>query len=126
MKSSITICLLSLSLILIGCAKQDFSTTDYHNVERILMHERGKYTFFIRNDETQEFKILTVQLPNKKEKVFTDVPKNESCWIRVGAPWDNNNRFSLSLEIHVHNAKEIDGAGWYHGKFGQGKTTVVE
>jgi hypothetical protein len=30
------------------------------------------------------------------------------------------------LDIHIHNLDEIQGGGWNHGKFGRGKTQVIE
>jgi hypothetical protein len=113
-------------LSLPGCwTQKDFSVERYRNVERILMHEPNKYSFIFKYDEAKEYSLVTVNVWGVP-KIIPDVTNGEKCWVEVGAPWVQNESFRISLTIHVHSAADINGAGWNHGKFGRGQTTVVE
>lgn len=113
--------------MLIACTEQtDFTTTDYHSVVRIFMHEKNHYTFYIQEPAKKEVQILSfMTVYSSLPKIFTDVPAGELSWIRVGAPFENS-RYRWSLDIHIHSVSEINGGGWNHGKFGSGQTTVLE
>lgn len=110
--------------VMCSCTKQeDFTMTTYRGVERILMHEPHRYSFFIEG----QTRVLTVNVISRDEVyVKPDVAPGEKCWIEVGAPWVQNECQRIKLVIHLHSFKEINGAGWNHGKFGHGETVVIE
>lgn len=111
-------------VMLSGCAKQmDFTVTTYQGVERVMMHESDRWSFFAEGcDRPIEVRLYSL----KDLHIKRDVAPNEKCWIEVGPPWVHNECLRLSLVIHLHSFKEINGAGWDHGKFGRGETTVLE
>jgi len=103
-------------------------TTTVKNIERVLMHEPGEYTFFYTNPQDPK-ELLSFRVESiRKLKIFQDVSSEEKSWLTIVSR--GGCEYSCygveSLEIHLHFAEEINGAGWNHGKFGRGQTTVIE
>lgn len=101
-----------------------------HDVVRIFMHERGHYTFFCREKGQSAIRIYTFMCNVDKEsgeKIVEDVPPDRACWVETSNPDPEiGERFRRKLVIHLHSVREVNGAGWDHGKFGYGQTTVLE
>lgn len=111
-------------LIFCGCMSEKvFTDEKVENVTRIFMHERGHYTFFSENPDSPEIIINTVG--TFPEKIFKDVPKDKPMWYRYRM-YRRNGEMHYEFEIHIRSVKDIEGAGWDHGKFGKGQTTVIE
>jgi len=64
--------------------------------------------------------------------ITKDVPIEQSMWVSyeiLHGSFSQPDPCLMKLEIHIHSVKsvkDIDGAGWNHGKFGNGETSVVE
>jgi len=101
-------------------------------VDRVLMHESNHYTFFVsRPDNTVG--ILDLRTFSGRVTVVEDMPADQpvrveyTCRCKEVPP--NFVRWRAEpteIYIRLHSVKEINGAGWNHGKFGSGQTTVVE
>lgn len=124
------ICLMVFLVVMIPACSQlpPPEVETLQGITRIMMHSPNKYTFFARRDSQPEqlMHIFTVQTTSGIS-IFDDVHPEEMCWIRflrydMGA----NRHYLNKLEIHLHSVKEINGAGWDHGKHGSGQTTVLE
>lgn len=116
--------------------------TRIENIDRILMHDIGEYTFLIKKPDntTGRLRILVnetkLQMKNNLNpdesikieytcysnrsdngKTCKPIPKHFSYW-RIHAQY---------LIIRMHDAKEIDGAGWERtqGKQHVSGTTIV-
>jgi len=102
-------------------------TNTVKNVQRVLMHEPGDYTFFYTNPKAQN-ELLPLRIPSViKVNFFQDVPAEENSWLTFTSYGECLNICHAGLlELHLHSAQEINGAGWNHGKFGSGQTIVVE
>ncbi len=97
-------------------------------VSRVLMHEPSRYTFLMEKpDGTVAQYSFGQGCYGNIPETFHDVPVGQPMWIeyRTGNP-DTDQAFDQLLSIHVHSVTDINGAGWNHGKFGRGQTTVVE
>lgn len=98
----------------------------YRNVDRVFMHEPGQYTFLV-SDDTKRLWLITPRTTSGYFLIFADVSANEPMWAKV--TYDETKDFyegRTEVEIHIHSAKEIDGAGWDFGKQGKGQTVPVE
>lgn len=89
-------------------------TTIVKNVERVLMHEPGDYTFFYANPQNPK-ELLSLGIARiHKLKIFQDVPAGDGSWLTVVSR--RKCEYSCydveSLEIHLRSAEEINGAGW--------------
>lgn len=134
--------LLVLCVLVLGfCGCDDPIRTEeerINNVVRVLMHERSKYTI-VYESEDKELKMITVDSHYSENhnwdnwiKIASDVSVTERMWAKI--TWNvyrgNGGRRECKLaeyvEIHIHSAEDLNGAGWNHGKHGSGTTTVVK
>lgn len=100
---------------------------EYTDVVRIIMHERGKYTFMRRllNDPHKQVQMITLRCSDEKDKIFEDVPPDKKSWVLAG-PRGWGSCYLDFLEIHVHSITEIEGGGWDRAKGGKGTSVVIE
>lgn len=132
-------------LIFLGCKQpvtQEPSPTSVTNIAQILMHEQGFFTFLVQREDGGVGRLI-IRVVNPYEKnriiILRDTTENEPIKVEykcdIGNPIQCREvptNFSVwcvnasSLTIHLHSAKEINGAGWNHGKFGQGQVTNLE
>lgn len=128
--------LIGLLLILMctGCSSRTEQVVTLNIDSRILMHERDNYTFFVHFESTQEVGQLNIRSDQNSTKILTDLKEGEPDRIQYKCRCDHHipEKFSVwstgaeSLVIHLHSLTEVNGAGWNHGKFGSGQTTVIE
>jgi len=124
-----TILALSIAItFLSGCSETE-SAKIYGDIQAVWFHEGNNYSFTI----IQDGKLVNIgprSFENAKSEVIADVKEGEPLWAKVthnALFGDDNNKHRGTLyEIHVHSIKDINGAGWDHGKFGSGSTSVVE
>lgn len=107
-----------------GCEKKLLGTTKYPKVERVFMHQTNDYSFMI----LKEGKLESIHhYCVDKFDIFPDVEPGAPMWAEVDdwscAGGGNTHRI---IRIHVHSAKDVEGAGWNHGKRGSGQTNAVE
>lgn len=113
-----------------GCSRQELPDKKIDRVARILMHEPDRYTFLYRVPDSKELESMTIDhIINLS--IIEDVPTNNEMWVNIkrhsGGGGRTRDEVTIdSVEIHIHGANDINGAGWNHGKFGRGQTTVVE
>lgn len=119
-------------LILAGCAGPRPPARDrtIQNVVRVLMHERGRYTIFSEPKTGNEPLVEENFYILSRVPIFKDVPPGGAMWAKVHTEYSYD-LFDYvpqdtKLEIHVHGPEDINGAGWNHGKFGRGTTTVIQ
>ncbi len=91
------------------------------NVLRIFMHTPNTYSVMMPGPQDSEIKLVT--LPYAPARFFVDVPVDEHMWVLVGK---KSYGFPSVIEFHIHSQKDIEGAGWNHGKGGSGQTIIVE
>lgn len=113
-------------------------STPICEVERILMHEGGVFTFFVREPGTNNLYTLpfNCNYGYRHYKFITDVPSDKKSWLDIKcivSSMDEVKKTSFfrdfdTLDIHIHSAIEINGAGWVHGgnTTTRGQTIVVE
>jgi hypothetical protein len=129
------------AILLTSCGDKTIkSIIRIENVERVLENERGHYVLYARHDSHYMLDRYEICVKPSTDysacyvpaKMVTDVAKNEPMWAEVGLFYESdrvtpeNWTNAGNLIIHLHTAKEINGGGWDHGKFGNGQTTVVE
>ncbi|MBI4991666.1 MAG: hypothetical protein HZB99_00410 [Candidatus Harrisonbacteria bacterium] len=100
------------------------------NIVRVLMHDRYNWTLITEKNDSKELKMEAYRCNDYSDCVhlFKDVSGEEKMWSHV-VMRDNgiNARWRvISLEIHLHSEKNVEGAGWDHGKTGKGMTQVIE
>ncbi|MEK7631157.1 MAG: hypothetical protein AAB417_03980 [Patescibacteria group bacterium] len=104
-------------------APQATGWREYANIQRVFMHEPGKYSFAVLNEDGA---LDTVDLRSSlRTRVFTDVVRGEPMYARIMYPKKDTTRVWYA-EIHVHDAQSINPAGWDHGKLGRGQTVAIE
>jgi len=115
----------------VGCSE---STKPYEqkieNIERIFMHEPGRYSIFVRTPRTNQChfeKIAGYGGGDVQVFLYTDVKHGNPMWITIkGENFPNGQKYYHTLEFHVRDMESIQGGGWDHGKFGKGTTSVVQ
>lgn len=95
----------------------------YPHVERVFMHDPGQYSFLYKDEVSGQLYPISKNTFGGSEyrakyHLIPDVKKEDFCWAEV----DMSN---YVITIHIHDVSEVSGAGWNHGKFGSGSTTVV-
>lgn len=77
---------------------------------RILMHSRNDFTFFVPKVESAELDMI--RLHSCLVRIFEDVTLEEHSWFNYTPNTSETGQMcNSSLEIHIHSASEIDGAG---------------
>ena len=127
-------------VVILGCAPpltdldpESIPQTELQRIDhvgRVFLHEYGRYTLLV--EETGgtviQWRFGNQFECNREPNLIADVPKNEPMWaeyyVLLGGMWAADCEQLMS--IHLHSAQDINGAGWNHGKFGSGQTTVVE
>ena len=133
-------CFLTISLI--GCTYNGFGnveSTTVSGITRVFMHEPGYFTFLVEHGDSKKIGQLRVKTINDTTTIVEDLQENQTISIEYFSTQDpflqsksippdfsNWDVQAMKLTIHLHSVKEIDGAGWNHGKFGRGQTIVVQ
>lgn len=93
--------------------------------DRIFLHETNHYSVFtVEEDKSVTFKSFH-PFTYQKITLFCDVEKGDRMWAEE---WKNGNWVDTTLDaaIHIHSLDDLNGAGWNHGKFGNGMTVPIE
>jgi len=137
----------AISFVFVGC-NEDKKTeivkpTVVSGIVRVLMHNLGSYTFLVKQAD-KKIGQLSIHANVQRVHLVEDLTDKEPMRIEIVCGWWNSDRdnqytckpipqtfsyWSISanqLVIHLHSVRQIDGAGWNHGKFGRGTTIVVE
>lgn len=108
------------------------------NVVRVFMHAPRRYTLYLAQENSPNIAQRTITVPNFTRqhdgqfvggsvRLITDVPANQPMWASAAYERMRSGEIQYTaLEIHIHEAQEVNGAGWDHGKSGSSTTTVVE
>ena len=94
-------------------------------VDKVFMGEPHDYTF-ITAHEDKTTTVWRVKSYFTDFQIFYDVPKNERMYVKYRKEWKDGGSNYKYLYIHIHEMKDIEGGGWNHGKFGTGRTQLVE
>lgn len=90
-------------------------------VVRVLMHDTSHYTLLIQRKNSTELEMRSISLWNVSPRFIADVPFGQPMWVLLkGEKMGGMARFKA--DIHIHSPKEVEGAGWDHGKSGHGIT----
>lgn len=133
---SFLVAILAMSLCASACTSKEECLSKSHNIEhvaRVFMHEPGVYSIMVENPATHELSMVeefpgsALSLTKFRATVIADVLKGDGIWARNEAVYDADKRScDHHITIHIHSITDINAAGWNHGKFGSGTTTVVE
>lgn len=116
--------LFSVTFLLASCGK-DTTTETVGNIQRVFMHESNHYSFLCA-DEKDSNELKQLSLGNVVSvRIFADVSEEENMWIRYTVVRSFNHSTEVFMDLHLHSAQEINGAGWNHGN-NKGETVVVE
>ncbi len=111
-------------IFLAGCSSRQDPDEMVTGVVRVFMHSPMQYSVMITNfQDDREVRLRTFDYC--PVKFFADVPRDELMWVLVRKA-SNTSSYPYSLEFHIHSPKDVEGAGWNHGKGGQGQTIVIE
>ena len=103
-----------------ACSSEKTPVT-VENVKRVFMHKESHYSFLyaIPNNPNELQRLTLRELA--QVKIVTDVSPEKDIWLKY-------TKFGsyYNMELHLHSAEDINGAGWSHGKFGSGQTVVIE
>lgn len=93
-------------------------------VEQVMEHSPGSYSikYLAENNELKEINLF------RNVTIFVDVPEGQAMFalLHRGKTPSGDTRYIDRNEIHIHSAREINGAGWDFGKQGSGQTVVIE
>ena len=109
-----------LMFFIVGCSQAGHRIHDIkrEHIVRVFMHEPGDYSVLVNNNGELVSKTFACKI-----RLIRDVPYDEPMYYEGER---NRDGYFLRVEIHVHSEKDINGAGWNHGKFGSGQTVEVE
>lgn len=90
-------------------------------VKGVFYHEQSRYTLFV--EEGGKY-LVPITFDRVRAKIVADVAEDHEMWAHVRTKRGDGYTDS-DLVIHVHSIRDINGAGWSHGKFGRGTTTKI-
>ena len=128
--------LLLVFLVVSACsASPPAELTKVSGISRILMHEPGHYTFLVEHSSGKVGQ-LEIHTGNVAVTMLRDLELDEPTRIEIlcrgrsckPLPKDFSTwrMYPSTLTIHLSSTKDVDGAGWNHGKFGRGQTVVIQ
>lgn len=95
---------------------------------RVFMHEPHHYS--ILSEKNTELQEIEIDCYGDRPRIFKDILDNEPMYLTAklfrAKNWMYPTDRYLNVEIHIHSEKDMNGAGWNHGKFGKGDTTILE
>src|SRR3989344_6882557 len=142
-KLSFAISLSFLTISLTGCSTnttEKVTPTTVSGITRVFMHEPGYFTFLVEHNDSKKVGQLRVRTYIDDTDIVYDLQENQPVSVEYSCGSHQNRLYqckpipqnfsnwtvwAMKLKIHLHSIKEIDGAGWNHGKFGSGQTIVV-
>jgi hypothetical protein len=96
------------------------------DIVRLLFDENDSYTYWTQADGSNEGIKETIRLPFKTRTIF-DVPAGKKMLIVFRGHKLDRTSWSISYaEIHLRGPEDINGGAWDHGKYGKGRTVVIE
>lgn len=96
-------------------------------VTRVMMHEPWRYTFLMEDSGRITQRTIGQNPCGNVPVLFQDVPTGHPMWVEYRTVRSGKTDVCDELiTIHIHSVADINGAGWNHGKYGSGQTTVVE
>lgn len=133
------LCFLIISLLVYADTIERAELMSVSGISRVFMHEPGCFTFLVKNTDSKKVGQLRVCSNENNVIISEDLEESQSIRVEYSCrPYHHNECNPISsdssnwnvrtarLTIHLHSVKEIDGAGWNHGKFGSGQTVVVQ
>lgn len=113
-----------LIVLLAACGQEEPpSYRHYVGVKKILVHEVGQYSVVVPSGHGG---YILEPLQWCTATFYEDVSLDEEMWAEETREMDLKGTKHTRCTFHIHSLKEINGAGWNHGKFGSGQTTVIE
>lgn len=117
----------AIMLAVSACCDQNTTpqVVKYPHIERVFMHDPGQYSFLYKDESNGQLisvsrRVFGSQSEHRAKYILIpDVKKDDFCWAEI----DMGNYLTT---IHIHDASEIIGGGWNHGKFGSGSTAPIE
>ena len=92
---------------------------------RIFMHEPGRYSFMIQLSDSDVVTMRTFRLFNCETRFILDVPQDEKMWAYIQEK-GKGPEYRTFVDLHIHSVRDMEGAGWDHGKFGRGQTHIIQ
>lgn len=128
MKSLLNLFLAIICVGLAGCT--DYPLGDEReDIVAVWKHDVNQYSVTLNNGEElidNGFSFYKGEyFSYRKIKVVPDVPEGKSMWYEASYI-KNANANRAEVKIHVHSEKDINAAGWNHGKFGKGMLEKIE
>jgi hypothetical protein len=99
-------------------------TVEKGECEAVYFHEKNKYSVMTITKSGQ-LKNIKYYYP-VETTVTVDVPEGSKAWYKVDVNHNGCKGMSGTFDIHVHSIKDINTAGWNHGKFGSGQTHQID
>lgn len=124
-----------LLLTLTGCALESRTIHKLEGGVRLFMHEDNHYTMMMQEgNELVAISIVVHNNANSSVRFIEDVPVGQPLWIEYSCvrcselkrPYSPQDIPVRGVTFHISTSADINGAGWNHGKFGSGQTTVVQ
>lgn len=104
------------------------SSQKVSGVVRILMHKPNEFTVFVKDQGPE---LTQYEVGSRQVKFIADVPQDQEMWFLqnqiIDYPEGANIR--TSLEFHIHDAADINPAGWKERKYKhtvKGDSVVIE
>lgn len=94
-------------------------------IERVFMHTTKKFSVLVEKDN--KFVIMEFYCDNVAFQ--RDVPSGERLWAEAHYKEKTEVRnygHPQALVFHLHDLREMNGAGWDHGKHGRGMVSPVD
>lgn len=98
-------------LCFVGCAPGPWEPIHYTNVQRVFMHEPGRYTILV------DGKIVNLRghHGDNRSTIYADVPAGEPMWVKGRSRCPHDGQLEIELEIHIHSFDDVGGGGFDDG-----------
>jgi hypothetical protein len=111
-------------LALASCGGAGISSKRIDNIVKVMMHEPGSYSLISQENEKPELTPFVFE--SYDIHLLADVPEGKPMYAELSEQNGEREKYWKTATIHIHSHRDINGAGWNHGKFGKGTTTEVE
>lgn len=95
-------------------------------VIRVLMHEPSRISILVQDEVTKQVTIEELDKYGRNYEIIADVEDGQPMWAELPKILNPYKGKEYTAKIHIRSGEDINGAGWNHGKFGSGTTTIIK
>lgn len=111
------------TLLFFGCAQWEDISVPKTKIASVYIHEVGSYSVGVIDGRRLKIVKISRKVP---VEIIIDAETDAQWYMCAGKQDRNMGRVEGGCQIHITSVDAVYGAGWDHGKFGNGRTVRIK